>query len=120
MPASLLLVEEHPEVRSALRDWLLTSFPPLKLSEARGMEEALQAAGQAGLDFALVNVELPGANGIEVARALRRLCPACRIVVMSVMDSEALRLAALEAGATAFVPKRELTASLPPLLARVL
>ena len=120
MPASLLLVEEHPEVRSALRDWLLTSFPPLKLSEARGMEEALQAAGRAGLDFALVNVELPGPNGIEVARALRRLCPACRIVVMSVMDSEALRLAALAAGATAFVPKRELTASLLPLLSRAL
>lgn len=120
MPASLLLVEEHPEVRSALRDWLLTSFPPLKLSEARGMEEALQAAGQAGLDFALVNVELPGPNGIEVARALRRVCPACRVVVMSVMDSEALRLAALEAGAMAFVSKRELTVSLLPLLSRVL
>ncbi len=115
MPASLLLVEEHTEVRSALRDWLLTSFPPLKLSEARGMDEALRAAGQAGLDFALVNLELPGPNGIEVARALRRLCPDCRIVVMSVTDSQVLRLAALEAGATAFVPKRELTASLPTL-----
>jgi len=120
MPASLLLVEDHKEVRSALRDWLLASFPPLKLSEARGMDEALQAAGQAGLDYALVNLELPGPNGIEVARALRRLCPDCRIVVMSVTDSQVLRLAALEAGATAFVPKRELTASLLPLLARVL
>ena len=116
MRASLLLVEEHHEVRSALRDWLLTSFPPLKLSEARGMEEALQAAGRATLDFALVNLELPGPNGIEVARALRRACPACRIVVMSVNDSEVLRIAALEAGAVAFVSKRELTASLPPLL----
>ena len=120
MPASLLLVEDHKEVRSALRDWLLASFPPLKLSEARGMDEALQAAGQAGLDYALVNLELPGPNGIEVARALRRLCPDCRIVVMSVTDSQVLRLAALEAGATAFVPKRELTASLPTLLGRLL
>ena len=84
------------------------------------MEEALQAVGQAGLDFALVNLELPGPNGIEVARALRRLCPACRIVVMSVMDSEALRLAAVEAGATAFVSKRELTTRLPPLFSRLL
>lgn len=118
MPASLLLVEEHPEVRSALRDWLLTSFPPLKLSEARGMEEALRAVGQAGLDFALVNLELPGPNGIEVARALRRACPACRIVVMSVNDSEALRIAALEAGATAFLSKRELVSGLLPILSR--
>ena len=118
MPASLLLVEEHHEVRSALRDWLLTSLPPLKLSEARGMEEALQAAGQAALDFALVNLELPGPNGIEVARALRRACPGCRIVVMSVNDSEALRIAALEAGATAFLSKRELVSGLLAILSR--
>jgi hypothetical protein len=45
---SVLVVEEHDEMRCALRDWLLTSFPPLRLSEARSMEEALKLAGQAG------------------------------------------------------------------------
>jgi len=66
---SVLVVEEHDEMRSALRDWLLTSFPPLKLREARSMEEALMLAGQAALDLILVNLELPGKNGIETARA---------------------------------------------------
>jgi DNA-binding NarL/FixJ family response regulator len=117
MPASVLLVEEHVELRSALRDWLRASFPPLKLSEARGLDEALRAAEQATLDLAIIDFELPGPNGIEVGRALRRRHPGCRIVVISVADSAALRLAAVEAGADDLVSKRELTTSLYPIVA---
>jgi DNA-binding NarL/FixJ family response regulator len=113
---SVLVVEEHDEMRCALRDWLLTSFPPLRLREARSMEEALTLAGQAPLDLILVNLELPGTNGLETARALRQLHPACRVVVMSVNDSVALRIAALEAGAEAFVSKRDLRISLHPIV----
>src|SRR5204863_241857 len=93
---SVLVVEEHDGVRSALRDWLLTSFPPLRLREARSMEEALRLADQAQLDLILVNLELPGPNGIEATRALRKRHPDCPVVVMSMTDSEALRLAAVE------------------------
>jgi DNA-binding NarL/FixJ family response regulator len=117
---SVLVVEEHDEMRSALRDWLLTSFPPLRLREARSMDEALTLAGQAPLDLIIVNLELPGANGIEAARALRRRHPASRVVVMSVNDSVALRIAALEAGAEAFVSKRDLRIALHPILATLM
>ena len=117
---SVLVVEEHDEMRRALRDWLLTSFPPLRLREARNMEQALTLAGQAPLDLILVNLELPGANGIEVARALRQLHPVCRVVVMSVTDSVALRIAALEAGAEAFVSKRDLRVALHPIVATLM
>lgn len=116
---SVLVVEEHDEMRSALRDWLLTSFPPLRLREARSMEEALRLAGQAPLDLILVNLELPGPNGIEATRALRKRHPKCPVVIMSVNDSEALRTAALDAGALAFVSKRELPHALLPLIGRL-
>lgn len=107
-------------MRAALRDWLQRLLAPLTLHEARDMAEALRRARQAPLDFALVNVELPGPNGIETTRELRRLHPRCPVVVMSVQDSEALRLAAIDAGADAFVSKRHLTADLRPILARYL
>jgi len=116
MPASVLLVEEHVELRSALRDWLLTTFPPLELCEARSLDEALLAAERAKPDLALIDFELPGANGIEAARALRRRHPRCRIVVMSAGNSEALRIAALDAGADALLGKRELATGLLPIL----
>jgi len=120
MLASVLVVEEHDGVRSALRDWLLTSFPPLRLCEARSMEEALRLADQARLDLILVNLELPGANGIEAMHALRKRHPDCPVVVMSLTDSEALRLAAIDSGAAAFVSKRELPSTLLPILDRLL
>lgn len=113
---SVLVVEEHDEMRSALRAWLLTSFPPMRLREARSMDEALRLAEQAKLDLALINLELPGPNGIEGARLLRRRCPWCRVVVMSVYDSMVLRSAALDAGAEAFVSKRELRMALHPIV----
>jgi two-component system response regulator DesR len=117
---SVLVVEEHDEMRSAVRDWLLTSFPPLRLREARSMEEALALAEQAPLDLVLINLELPGPNGIEAARTLRRRFPGCRVVVMSVNDSPALRVAALEAGAEAFVAKRDLRIALHPIVATLM
>jgi DNA-binding NarL/FixJ family response regulator len=113
----VLVVEEHDEMRNALRDWLLTSFPPLRLSEARSLDEALRLAEQAQLDLALVNLELPGSDGIRAARVLRSRHPSCRVVVMSVTDSAALRIAALEAGAEAFVSKRDLRVALHPIVA---
>jgi two-component system response regulator FimZ (fimbrial Z protein) len=116
---SLLLVEEHEEMRAALRDWLLVSLPSLKLREARSMEEALRCAEQVKLDLVLVNLELPSPNGIEVAREIRKRHPHCPVIVMSVNDSAALRTAALEAGAEAFVSKRELPSALFPILERL-
>jgi len=120
MSARILLVEEHEDVRSALRDWLCTVVSPLSLREARSMPEALRHAGEVRLDFALINVELPGQNGIEGARELRRRHQGLPLVLMSVHDSEILRLAAIEAGADAFVPKRDLTLSLLPIVQRLL
>ena len=116
---SLLVVEDHEEVRAALRDWLLTSLPPMRLREARSLEEAMAYADQAPLDLVLMNMELPGPNGIEATRALRKRHPKCTVVVMSVNDSEALRTAAIEAGALAFLSKRELPHALLPLIGRL-
>jgi DNA-binding NarL/FixJ family response regulator len=116
---SLLLVEDHEEVRAALRDWLLGAVRALTLREARSMDEAITCAEQAKVDLVLMNLELPGPNGIEATRALRKRWPACPVVVMSVNDSEALRSAAIEAGALAFVSKRELPHALLPILGRL-
>lgn len=118
--ARALLVEDHDEMRAALRDWLNRLLAPVTLREAHDMAQALAAADDTPLDFALVNVELPGPNGIETTRELRRRHPCCSVIVMSVHDSEALRLAAIDAGAEAFVCKRELTTSLLPILSRYL
>jgi DNA-binding NarL/FixJ family response regulator len=116
---SLLLVEDHAEVRASLRDWLLMSLPPTRVREAGSMAEALACTAAGPVDLILMNLELPGPNGIEATRALRKRYPECSVVIMSVNDSEALRTAALDAGALAFVSKRELPHALLPLIGRL-
>ena len=116
---SLVLVEDHAEVRASLRDWLLMSLPPAKVREAGSMAEALTCTDAGPVDLVLMNLELPGPNGIEATRALRKRYPECSVVIMSVNDSEALRTAALDAGALAFVSKRELPHALLPLIGRL-
>lgn len=106
-------------MRTALRSFLLASLFEPRLTEARSSDEALAQAARGGLDLVLVNFEIPGLNGIEAARELRRRHPGCPVVVMSVNDSEALRSAALEAGACAFLSKRELPTALVPILERL-
>jgi DNA-binding NarL/FixJ family response regulator len=115
---SMLVVEEHEEVRAALREWLLGTYPDLKLREARNLTEAIDCAQQASPDMVLVNMELPGPNGIEATRQLRRRELRCPVVVMSLHDSAALRVAAEQAGADAFVPKRDMPQALTPFLSR--
>ena len=115
---TMLVVEEHEEVRAALRGWLLGAYPKLRLSEARNLSEALDCAQRGSLDMVLVNMELPGPNGIEATRQLRRRELRCPLVIMSFHESEALRVAAEEAGADAFVSKREMPHALAPILSR--
>jgi len=114
----MLVVEEHEEVRAALRGWLLGSYPDLKVREARNLSEALDCARGNHLDMVLVNMELPGPNGIEATRQLRRGAVRCPVVIMSFHDSAALRMAAEAAGADAFLPKREMPQALSPILSR--
>lgn len=80
---SILLVEAHDEMRGALRDWLLVSLGAAKLREARTLQEALDETEQTMPDVVLINLELPGQNGIEAPRsapARRRSSPSasCR------------------------------------------
>jgi DNA-binding NarL/FixJ family response regulator len=95
------------------------SLPPTKVREAGSMAEALACTDAGPVDLVLMNLELPGPNGIEATRALRKRYPECSVVIMSVNDSEALRTAALDAGALAFVSKRELPHALLPLIGRL-
>ena len=117
---SILLVEEHDEMRAALRDWLLVSLDSAKLREARSLQEAIDQTEQTMPDVVLINLELPGLNGIVAPRVRRRRGPWGPVVFLWLNDSEALRSAALGAGAAAFVSKRELPHGLLPILGRIL
>ncbi len=74
-------------------------------AESADGREALKLAESTRPDVAVIDVGIPGLNGLELARQIRRLLPGTEVVVLSGDDSQDMARRALEAGAKAFIPK---------------
>jgi two-component system KDP operon response regulator KdpE len=109
---SILIVDDDASVLRALRITLQTLG--FTTSEATSGEEALMLVSAASYDVVLLDVHLPGMDGLETCSELRRLLPRIAILMLTVRDSEDDKVRALEAGADDYVTKpfhiRELTA----------
>ncbi|MBV8729156.1 MAG: response regulator transcription factor [Acidobacteriia bacterium] len=119
-PASVLVVDDEPALRKTLRASLSASG--FSVSEARNGEEALGAVQQRVFDLVLLDINMPGANGIDACRRIRTVAPQIGIIMITVRDSENDKVHALEAGADDYVTKpfrlRELVARLRAVLRR--
>ena len=98
----VLVVDDEPQIRRALATNLTTRGYQVDLA-ATG-EEALRLAAEHRPDVVVLDLGLPGIDGIEVVEGLRGWTEV-PIIVLSVRDSEADKVAALDAGADDFVTK---------------
>jgi two-component system KDP operon response regulator KdpE len=118
--SSVLVVDDEPALRNALRTSLIASG--FAVEEARNGEEALQTARRHPFDLVLLDINMPGINGIDACRRMRGISPHAGIVMITVRDFEDDKVRALEAGADDYVTKpfklRELTARLRAVLRR--
>jgi two-component system, OmpR family, KDP operon response regulator KdpE len=112
--AAILIVDDDTSVRRALHTTLENAG--FVTREASGGEEALVLARSTSFDIVLLDFNMPGMDGLETCRRLRKLLPRVAILMLTVRDSEEDKVAALEAGADDYVTKpfhiRELVARL--------
>lgn len=101
--AKILVVDDDASVRRALHTTLETLG--FLTSEASGGDEALALARASSYDIVLLDINMPGMDGLETCRRLRRLFPRIAILMLTVRDSEEDKVAALEAGADDYVTK---------------
>jgi CheY-like chemotaxis protein len=112
----ILVVDDHAPFRETAADFL-RGLPGIATVEtARSGEEALARASSRGFDLVLLDLTMPGMNGIEAARALKRLPSAPRVYIASMQDSQEAQLVAREAGADAFISKTDFAQRLQHLL----
>ncbi|MCG5262191.1 response regulator transcription factor [Cupriavidus gilardii] len=81
--ARLLLIDDHTLFRTGLRLLLADSASVCAIVEAGTVMEAVQLHAGAAVDIILLDIQLPGLNGIEGVRVLRRHFPAARILIVS-------------------------------------
>ena len=79
-------------------------------------QEALELVPTLDLDLLVVDVSLPGLNGLEVTQRVKAMPDPPRVVLVTLYDEPAYRIAAHEAGADGYVTKKDLVARLPGLV----
>ncbi len=101
----LLLTEDHWLVRASLRS-LIDDFPDAEvIAEASNGREALELVTQHRPDLVLMDISMPGLNGLEATRRIVKEFPQVRVIVLSMHTNESYVLQALRAGASGYVLK---------------
>ncbi len=103
----VLIVDDQEPFRSAARMVVEMSDGFEVVGEAESGEEGIDLAVELKPDLVLMDVYLPGIDGLEATRRITAVEPAPRVLVMSTHESEEFAEAALAAGAIGFVPKSQ-------------
>ncbi|MFE3857911.1 response regulator [Streptomyces griseorubiginosus] len=101
----VLVVEDMQVVRAGLVALLDGEFGIEVVGHAADAREALDIAGGADPDVALLDIDLPGMDGLALAAELPRRVPACRTVMLTAMDRAGHVQRALDAGASGYLLK---------------
>ena len=102
---SVVLVEDHALTRAGLRTAIDASGDLRVVAEADDGQAGLAAIVAEHPDVAVIDIGLPGLDGIELTRRIRSVAPQTRVVILTMHDLEEEVLAALAAGADAYCVK---------------
>ena len=103
---NILIVDDHELVRRGLRGLLLDEHPTARIVEAGSASEALELAEGEEWKLALVDINLPGRDGLELLRDLKRLYPSVPVLMVSAHTEEEFAIRALKLGAAGYVSKQ--------------
>ncbi|MBW4040968.1 MAG: response regulator transcription factor [Acidobacteria bacterium] len=115
----LLVADDQALVRGALASLLGLERDLEVVAQVGRGDEVLEAAIRTGADVALLDVEMPGADGIAAARALAAELPSCRSLIVTTFGRPGYLRLALEAGASGFVVKDTPSATLAAVVRRI-
>ncbi len=106
MAERILIVDDHPLTRDALAA-LLTQHGFDVVGEAASGEEAIAAAHRLQPDVVLLDLTMPGTDGLTALPKIREEAPSSEVVVLTASDAEENLLAAIRAGASGYLLKTE-------------
>lgn len=108
----VLLADDHTIVRKGLRSLLEDEADIEVVAEARDGLEAAEKAGQLRPDVVLMDITMPGFNGLEATQQIVREYPNVRVVVLTMHENDEYIQQALRAGAVGYVVKQAAVAEL--------
>ena len=120
MAETILIVDDHDSVRQALSRWLEVVFHDSIILTAATGEDALTIVCDTPPQVVVMDFGLPGINGAEATRRIKKIAPATQVVILTIHNSQAYRTDATEAGVNAYVLKEDMQTQLVPTLEALL
>ena len=115
----VLIADDHGVLRAGLRS-LLQLEPNMEVvGEAADGNEAVRLTEQLRPDLVLLDISMPGLDGITVTRTLHMRCPEVKLLMLTAHEDQALLLQAMQAGASGYIVKRALDSELTAAIAAV-
>lgn len=101
----VLIVDDHNLVREGLKAVFEQGDEVEIVGEAGSGEEALEMVGEVEPDVILMDISMPGMNGIQATKLIRERHPGAKIVMLTMLDQEGYVYEAVKAGATGYMLK---------------
>ena len=120
MSVRVLLAEDQAMVRGAIAALLTLEEDIEIVAEASRGDEVVALALESGPDVALLDVEMPGGDGLDAAAALREKLPSCRVIILTTFGRAGYLKRAMENGAAGFLLKDAPSSELAKAIHRVM
>ncbi len=108
----ILVVDDHELVRHGIRGLLRAQRGWKVVGEAANGREAIEKAAGLNPDVAIVDISMPGLDGLQATRRIRETAPGTSVVVLTMHESDQMVRRVLDAGALGYVLKSDLAAHL--------
>jgi two-component system, NarL family, invasion response regulator UvrY len=115
-----LISDDHAIVRKGLKDLLLEEFPKAQFFEAVNSQEAISLVSANAIDVILLDISMPGRNGMETLKQMRAMGIKSPILMLSMHSEDQYAVRALKAGASGFINKESANEELLSAIHKVL
>jgi two-component system invasion response regulator UvrY len=116
----ILIVEDHESMRNSLRQWISTVFQDYEVRDTGTGEDAVELCKEIKPDVVVMDIKLPGINGILATRQIKKMFPEIQVIVLTVYDIPAFQAEAAAAGASAFISKNNMYKELVPAIEKLI
>jgi DNA-binding NarL/FixJ family response regulator len=120
MVADILIVDDSETVRKSLHTWLESVFPSWGIEEAECGQEAVERVLAYLPGIVLMDICMPGMNGIEATRRIKTIAPETKVIMLTIYEDAQYQIDASLAGASAYVAKHRMHTELIPILTNLL